>query len=102
MRGGRDTQLLGFCGDIFHNFSSSTPPVTYVTSPVKNNSDSPASGGGPALGNVLSGELGYLADLGKTTADPARLAGIQGAVSQTEYGPSLNISGGSSYIGYYT
>ena len=97
---GAPQDILAFCVDIFHNFNSSTPPVTYVTSPVTNNSDSANSGGGPALSNVISGELGFLADLGKITSDPERMAGIQGAVWKTEYA-GLTLSGGSSYVDYY-
>ena len=100
INGGLPHDILVFCVDIFHNFSSSTPPVTYETGPVVNNSHSPASGGGVALGNLISGQIGYLATLGQAISDPERLAGIQGAIWQTEY-PSLTISGGSSYVGYY-
>ena len=100
INGGSPHDLLAFCVDIFHNFSSSTPPVTYMTDPVKEDSDSPASGGGPALGSVISGEIAYLADLGAVTSDAERMAGIQGAIWLTEYS-GLTISGGSSYLDYY-
>ncbi len=99
--GGPSQTMLAFCVDLFHLFSSTTPPVTYQTGPVKFNSDSPASGGGVALSSLTSGKIGFLADLGKTTSDAERLAGIQGAIWQTEYA-GLTISGGSSYLGYYT
>ena len=98
--GGPSHDILAFCVDIFHNFNSSTPPVTYETAAVQNNSDSPASGGGTPLANLISGEIGYLADVGKTTSDPEHLAGIQGAIWQIEY-PSLTLSGGSSYVPFY-
>jgi hypothetical protein len=101
VNGGPPEDILVFCVDIFHNFSSSTPPVTYTTAQVTHNSDSSASGGGTALSNLISGEIGYLAQLGQGTSDPARLAGIQGAIWQTEYGPTLSITGGSSYISFY-
>lgn len=98
--GGPTQTLLAFCVDVFHAFNSSTPPVTYQTAPVKFNSDSPASGGGTALSHLTSGKIGFLADLGKTTSDAERLAGIQGAIWQTEYS-GLTLTGGSSYVGYY-
>src|SRR5579871_4167225 len=46
INGGLPQDILAFCVDIFHNFNSNTPPVTYTTSQVTHNSDSPASGGG--------------------------------------------------------
>ncbi|MGZ3402462.1 MAG: PEPxxWA-CTERM sorting domain-containing protein [Phenylobacterium sp.] len=98
--GAAPVSLLAFCVDIFHQFDASTPPVTYETAPVVTNSDGATSGAGTALGHVLSGELGFLATLGSGTADPERLAGIQGAIWQTEYA-DLTISGGSSFRGYY-
>lgn len=101
INGGAPKDILAFCVDIFHNFGSGTAlPVTYMTDPVANDSDSPASGGGPALSHVISGEIAYLADLGKLTSDPNRMAGIQGAIWATEY-PGLTISGGSTYLDYY-
>ncbi len=98
--GGAPVDVLVFCVDIFHTFDSSTPPVTYQTGFVTTDSDGTTSGTGVALSHVLSGELGYLADLGQATSDAARLAGIQGAIWETEYS-GLTISGGSSFVGYY-
>jgi len=99
--GGPSQDLLVFCVDIFHYFNSGTPPVTYFSSPVAANSDSPTSGGGVPLSSLISGEIGYLANLGGVTSDAERLAGIQGAIWQIEY-PSLTLSGGSSFVTYYT
>lgn len=100
--GGPNQSLLAFCVDIFHGFGSGTPPVTYQTQSVQFNSNSPASGGGTAVSSLVSGQVGYLASLGKTTNNTARLAGIQGAIWQALY-PNLTISGGStSFRSYYT
>jgi PEP-CTERM motif-containing protein len=98
--GGTPQTLLAFCVDIFHRFDDGAVPLTYETAAVDADSDSVESHGGQALSNVLSGELGYLAALGTTTADPARLAAIQGAIWETEYA-GLTVSGGSSYLAYY-
>jgi hypothetical protein len=98
--GGPSVNFLAFCVDIFHPFNAGTPPVTYETDPVQNNSDSADSGGGTPLGSEISDEIGYLASLGRINTDAAHLAGIQGAIWQTEYA-DLTITGGSSYIGYY-
>lgn len=99
--GGPPQQLLAFCVDIFHFFDPAhTPPVNYYTSSLVKNSDAPLSGDGVVLGSLLSGELGYLAELGKTTTNQARLAGIQGAIWQTEYS-GLTLSGGSPYVAEY-
>jgi hypothetical protein len=99
--GGPSQDLLAFCVDIYHFFEPShTPPVDYYTASLLNNSDAVLSGGGVALGSVLSGELGYLADLAKTTTDAGRLAGIQGAIWETEYS-GLTLSGGSTYVAEY-
>lgn len=94
------TDLLVFCVDVFHEFDSSSPPATYETALLQNNSDATTSGDGVALGNVVSGEIGYLADLGQATTDSARLAGIQGAIWEVEYS-GLTVSGGSSYVSDY-
>ncbi|THD59271.1 PEPxxWA-CTERM sorting domain-containing protein [Phenylobacterium sp.] len=100
INGAAPTSLLVFCVDIFHEFDSSTPPVTYQTGAVLTDSSGATSGAGVALGHVLSGELGFLADLGQATSDAARLAGIQGAIWETEYS-GLTISGGSPFVSYY-
>ena len=98
--GGAPRTLLAFCVDIFHRFDDGALPLTYQTAAVTTNSDGVDSHGGPDLGSVLSGELGYLAALGTTTTDPARLAAIQGAIWETEYS-GLTVTGGSSYLAYY-
>jgi len=98
--GGPPVDLMVFCVDIFHLFSSSTPPVTYESNLVDTNSDGAASGTGHALSHVVSGEIGYLAHLALTDNSAEQLAGIQGAIWQTEYA-GLTISGGSSLLGHY-
>ncbi|HEY0436218.1 MAG TPA: hypothetical protein VGC92_06230, partial [Phenylobacterium sp.] len=83
--GGPSESLLAFCVDIFHHFDNNSSPLTYETANVTHNSDSTFSGGGFALSNLVSGQIGYLASLGTHTSDAARLAGIQGAIWKTEY-----------------
>jgi len=98
--GGPVESLLAFCADIFHDFTSLTPPVTYQTGPLDSNSDSLLSGDGAPLSHIISGEIGYLANLGQVTNDIDRLAGIQGAIWLTEYA-GLTITGGSPWTNYY-
>jgi type 1 fimbria pilin len=98
--GGPNVDLMVFCVDIFHLFNSNTPPVTYDSNLVTTNSDGAASGTGHALSHVVSGQIAFLAHLALTDHTAEQLAGIQGAIWQTEYG-DLTISGGSGQIGHY-
>jgi len=98
--GGPPVDLMAFCVDIFHQFSSSTPPVTYVSNLVTTDSDGVLSGTGHALTGVISGEIAYLAHLALSNTSAEDLAGIQGAIWLTEY-DGLTLSGGSSKVGHY-
>ena len=98
--GGPAQDVLAFCVDLFHLWTETTP-VTYFTSPVSHNSDSPTSGGGTALSNEVSGEIGYLASLAAAASDASHLAAIQGAIWQIEY-PNITLSGGSPFVSTYT
>src|SRR5947209_7719487 len=83
--GGPD-DLLAFCVDIYHRFDPAhTPPVTYQARDITHNSHSTLSGNGFALSHLVSGEIGFLAGIGKSTSDAAKLAGIQGAIWKVEY-----------------
>jgi len=100
--GGPAEDIVAFCVDIFHQWSPTDAPATYVTDPVTHNSHSTAAGGGTIIPNLISGEIGYLAGLGQSIADRDRLAGIQGAIWAIEY-PNITLTGpnASSYLNYY-
>jgi hypothetical protein len=103
--GGQPFDIVAFCVDLFHLWPGAPPSQTYETAPVTNDSNSPASGGGDALSDLISGEIGFLAQLAQSidinTADGQhRLAGIQGAIWSIEY-PNVTVNGGSSYLSTY-
>ncbi len=104
--GGPSQDIIAFCVDLFHLWSGAPPAQTYVTAPVTHDSAGTYSGDGAILPDLISVQIGYLAQLGQTTSDIERLAGIQGAIWRIEY-PAFSISeapsnpASSSYLSYY-
>jgi hypothetical protein len=98
--GGPAQDIIAFCVDLFHLWPGAPPSQTYTTAPVEHDSDSAFSGDGHTLLDPISGEIGFLADIGAHTSDVQRLAGIQGAIWAVEY-PTITVNGGSSYLNYY-
>ena len=104
--GGPAQDITAFCVDLFHLWTGAPPAQTYVTAPVTKDSHDYWSGDGNTLSDSVSGQIGFLAGMGQTTSDVARLAGIQGAIWSIEY-PAFTISSppgnpsSSPYLGYY-